>query len=103
MSKKRRLRTGPSSLAGREYLSVADVVELYGVSRSFAYGLKRFVPHFKFGGLKFRRLDIERFLELERKVVPQLREAAKPSRRRRTRAVVHEDGHIAGLRARYGL
>lgn len=84
-------------------LSPADVVRIYGVSRSFAYGLKRWIPFYKFGGLKFRRSDIERFLELERRVVPQLQEPAKTSRRRRARAARHQNANLAILRDRYGM
>lgn len=43
-------------------LTVADVVALFQVSRSFAYSLKCKIPHTKFGGLRFRKADIEDYL-----------------------------------------
>lgn len=87
----------------RQLLSVADIVAIYGVSRSFAYALKAKIPHYRFAGLKFRRCDLEKFLETARRVVPQLQEPAKTARRRRARAARQEDADLAALRERYGL
>lgn len=43
-------------------LTVDDIVRLFSVSRSFAYELKGHVPFFNFGGLRFRKGDIEDYL-----------------------------------------
>lgn len=43
-------------------LTVDDIVRLFSVSRSFAYELKGHVPSFNFGGLRFRKGDIEDYL-----------------------------------------
>lgn len=92
----------------RELLSPAEVSLIYGVSRSYAYALRRFIRCYRFGGVKYRKADIESFLERDRRIVPQgggddpvVREP--PARRRGRRSALDDQERNEALKTRYGF
>jgi hypothetical protein len=60
-------------------LTVADVVTLYEVSKSYVYTLRSKIPSNSFGGLRFRKGDIERYLAAHQQQ-PTPRLNRKPTR-----------------------
>lgn len=100
-------RLEPGALPPESLLSVTEIMQLYGVSRSYVYGLRGQVPCFRFGGLRFRRCDLEAFLHEQRRV-GTVDEVAAPvpaptHRRSRRRRSSSPDRNLIELRARYGL
>lgn len=47
----------------REQLSIHEIVIIYGISRAAAYDLRRRIRSYRFYGVRFRRAEVEAFLE----------------------------------------
>jgi predicted DNA-binding transcriptional regulator AlpA len=66
---------------GTEWMSAADVVEVYGISRSHVYGLvnRDAIPHARFDGkLIFNRADLDTWVRAPRLPTREVKPAAMP-------------------------
>lgn len=82
-------------------------MRVYGVSRSYVYRLRGLIPCFRFGGLRFKRADLDQFLDdscrigtVDEALLSTAKSSTPVRAQRRKRST---GGELVQLRARYGL